>query len=157
MLPGEPSATSAMVALSAIGPAVPPGVFTLTAVGLVAEAVTEASSRVTVSVVLAALLAKLGLALVKLAVTEWAPAAFRICCGRVATPAASMATGEPTAAPSSANCTLPMRVWPPSETGLRVALKVLTSLYCTLGALTLLVVVAGLTVRLPVALLLAWV
>jgi hypothetical protein len=38
-----------------------------------------------------------------------------------------------------------------------VALKVLTSLYCTLGALTLVVVVAGLTVRLPVALLLAWV
>ena len=33
----------------------------------------------------------------------------------------------------------------------------LTSLYCTLGALTVVVVLAGLTVRLPVPLLAAWV
>src|SRR5579871_3975113 len=66
--------------------------------------------------------------------------------GSEAAPVESIATGDPTLVPFTENCTVPVSVCPPSDTGLTVAWSVVGSLYCAVGAVTVTAVVAWVTV-----------
>lgn len=104
VFPGLSSLTSFISKQSVIGPPVPPGAFTLTANGLVAAALTSASSLDTVSVPVLLPFKNAALVLVNAAVIACAPAGTSTVYDVVAAPLEFTATAAPTGLPSTENC-----------------------------------------------------